>query len=817
MTAVALDRAGAQPPLWRSMTSRGVAGIGVALLGAVLSLAPARAAAQRRPTVARIQVSPPDGQVDVGKTITFYATAYDPTNNLVESATSFTWTSSNAHASIDQYGNATGVSAGVTIITARYGTGTRARTSQVTLTVTPPGTQPQPQAATQPTAPSQPRGARGGAACAAQERQPEGSGPAEGLVVNPLQLVLVKGESQQLQFRAVRADGANADRVCIQFSIDPGGERVAQVDSFGLVTSVGDTGHAMLRAVVPGTGRWPPKQIAIEVRGDSVRFSQGEVSLPPGAQDTLQVVVPAENNRALNPAMFQFVSSDTTRVRVSPVLPVVTAIAPGSARVTASSSVYPDIHATVTVHKPVVRLAGTPASDSITVAINGSLRLGYRLIAADSTAVEGVPIRWDLPDTTLARFDTATLTVRGVRPGNTVVTLHALTDRDHERFQRWYVRVVAGGLQMETPRLGIELGGRRALAVSLLDEARRPLGPAAARWTTSDSSVARVSDAQAVAVAMGHAVLEARSPWDSTATADVYVVGDLLVVGSKGGRWGLYMVDRSEPTRAMPLSQDSGLVSQPAWARDWRHIAYTVTAHGRPSGSALYVANADGSGAVRVTQDSGAVRRPCFVGPDGDRIVFESTRGGGKPQLYVVGRDGSARRQLTGGDAPNSQPDVSPDGRKVLFTSLRAQNYDIYEIGLDGTGEQRLTADPRPDDSPQYAADGKSFYFLQLDGGKPPTKRVYRQDLTPGALPVPVTPIGLYVQAYSVSADGRTLALTLLEESPDGRSVARVVLYDAGDQSSTPLAVPGLDALAWPAFRPPPSAPAAAAAAPASH
>jgi len=140
------------------MTLRRVAGMAVALFGAAVSLAPVPASAQRRPAVASIQITPPEPQVEAGKTITLYATAYDVGNNLIGEITDFHWTSNSGHATIDQNGTATGVSAGVATITARYGTGARAKASQVTLTVTAPGGQPQPQAATQPAAA---RGARG--------------------------------------------------------------------------------------------------------------------------------------------------------------------------------------------------------------------------------------------------------------------------------------------------------------------------------------------------------------------------------------------------------------------------------------------------------------------------------------------------------------------------------------------------------------------------------------------------------------------------------------------------------------------------------
>ncbi len=798
------------------MTSRVVAGLVAALAGTALLLAPVPAAAQRRsPAVASIQVSPPDGQVAPGKTIPFTAAGYDAQNNVIPSALEFEWTSTNPRvATIDAYGVATGVAVGVTIIKAQFGRGTRAKVGEVTLQVTAPGVEPQPQAATQPApapspaAPATPRGARvTGPGCAAQDREPDGSGAAEGLLVSQLRLTLVKGESQQLQFRAVKGDGTNAEKVCIQFSIDPGGERIAQVDSFGVVTSVGDTGHAVLRAAVPGRS-WQPKQISVDVRSDSVVFNQREISLAPGTQDTLQVVVPAQNGRVLNPEMFQFSSSDSTKVRVSPVQPIVTALAPGNARITASSSVYPDIHAIINVHKPIVRLAGTPAADTVTIAINATLKLDYRLIASDSTTVEGVPVHWTMPDTTIARFDSNTLTLRGVKAGNTVVTIHAQADRDHERFLHWYVHVVAGGLQLASPRFGLGVGARRPMAVSLLDDARHPLGPASdLRWTSTDTAVARMAADSVLGTGMGHAELTARSAWDSTAVADAYVVGDLLLSAQRGGRWDLLMLQHTDPAKLLALTADSAIELQMAWAPDWTRVAYVATpAPPHPEQFDLFVANANGGDARRVVHDTVPAHSPAFVGPAGDQIVFASGRSG-KSQLFVINRDGTGRRQLTSGTYANTQPAVSPDGRQVLFVSLRGGMYNIYEMNIDGTGEQKLTSG-RVDDSPSFAPDGRSFYYLSRTL-TPPGKRVFSQDLSTG-VPTAITPPDVFVDDYSVSADGRTVAMYVVpqDQTHDG---PHVELLDRTTGVRTRLVPPGVDKLGSPDFRPaaPPAAPAA--------
>ena len=787
------------------MTSRQLAVLTVACVGAALLL-PTAGVAQRQPAVAAVQIQPAEFQVQVGMTSQAFVQAYDRAGNALIEVTNFSWRSNKTNiATVDSTGNVTGRSPGIALITARYGTGRTAIVSEAaTVEVVGTGVAPQPQAQASGSA-AQLAAAR---ACrlgggAAVTHQPVGTGPADGLFVNPQRVRLIKGESAQLQYHTVRGlAGEPAEPACILFSVD--GTRVAQVDSFGLVSSVSDTGHTVLTVTVPGA-RWAPKQIAVEVSGDSVQFSQRGVSLVPGVVDTLDLVV-AKDRRRLDPAYtsFQFQSSDTTKVRVSTVAPIITGVAPGTATVTATSGFFPNIVTTVTVHPPILRVVGTPPDSLITLAMQSTGTIGVRFYGADTaTPVEGVPVRWTHPDSTIARFDTATMTLRGLKMGDTRLRVAARASQADSIFRSWHVRVVAGGLQIATPRIALSVGEQMPLAVQLLDDSRRPIGPASGlTWRSSGDSAARVADGRVMAVGFGHAELQARSPWDSTVTVDVYVVGDLLLAANRGGRWDLYMADRSDLSRARPLTQDTALESQPAWSPDWRRVAYTVTRHSRSALSDLFVANADGSGAVRLTDDSAVVRAPSFVPPSGEQVVFESSRGpDGWPQLYVITRTGTGRRQLTR-DAPSSHPDVSPDGRKVLFVSFRAQNYDVYEMNIDGTGGQRLTTDPRPEDSPAYAGDGKSFYFLRQEGGKPATKRVYRQDLLPGAPAVPVTPVGVFVQAFSVSGDGHTLALTVLDPTADGGGTPRVELFDVATQVRRPLAIPGLSALAWPAFRP---------------
>jgi hypothetical protein len=773
---------------------------------------PTSGMAQRQPAVASVQIQPSELQVQVGQTTQAFVQAYDRAGNALISVTTFTWRSDKPNiATVDSTGLVSGLAPGVAMITARYGRGRTARTSEpARVDVVGSGVAPQPQAQAGPGAPAQPSAARGrpgGMGCAAMARQPPGTGVADGLYVSPQRVRLIKGESAQLEYHTVKgAAGEVAEPACIVFTVDAG--RVAQVDSVGLVSSVGDTGHAVLTVTVPGA-RWAPKQIMVEVSGDSVQFLQRALTLAQGALDTLQLVV-TKDRRRLDPAhtSFQFVSSDSTKVRVSPVAPIVTALEPGTASIRATSGFFPDIAATVRVHPPIRRLISTPPDTLITLAMQGSTTLGLRFHGADTTPIEGVQVHWTLPDSTVARLDTATLVLRGLRAGDTRMRVAVRASRTDSIFRGWRVRVVAGGLQMVTPRLGLPVGEQAPLVVQLLDERRRPLGPATAlTWRSSADSIVRIAEGRAVGVAMGHAQLQARATWDSTATAEAYVVGDLLLPAARGGHWDLLMVQRGNPPRVRPVTQDSALETQVAWAPDWTQIAY-VAAPPRSELFDLYVANADGSDARRLVHDSVPAHAPVFVGPAGDQIVFEAGRSG-KTQLFIINKDGTGRRQLVTGVAPSSHADVSPDGRRVLYVSLRDRNYNIYQMSLDGTGtEQRLTTGTR-DDSPAYAPDGKTFYYLRREGVSPPSQRVYSQDLTTGVA-TPLTPDGVYVIGFSVSADGRTLALTV--QPPSAQGVPDVELFDRVTGVRTELVLPGVERVGGPAFRP-----AAPQGPPASH
>jgi TolB protein len=154
-----------------------------------------------------------------------------------------------------------------------------------------------------------------------------------------------------------------------------------------------------------------------------------------------------------------------------------------------------------------------------------------------------------------------------------------------------------------------------------------------------------------------------------------------------------------------------------------------------------------------------------FPGDNG-RIVFDSTRDGGQPQIYSMSADGTNEVQLTDG-AANSEPAYAPDGRRIVFRSERDGNAEIYVMNPDGTGLRRLTNDPATDTAPAFTQEGTNIVFTSNRGQRNGGTAIYRvnilgTDLTQLTFPFPV---GSRDQNPTVSADGSRLLFGGIRQS----------------------------------------------------
>jgi eukaryotic-like serine/threonine-protein kinase len=112
--------------------------------------------------------------------------------------------------------------------------------------------------------------------------------------------------------------------------------------------------------------------------------------------------------------------------------------------------------------------------------------------------------------------------------------------------------------------------------------------------------------------------------------------------------------------------------------------------------------------------------------PDGRRIAFTSERSGSGQEIWIADADGQNLTRVTRGPGgAQGWPGWSPDGRTVVFDSVAEDgNRDVWTINVDGSDLRRITRDPAHDILPSWSHDGHFIYFSSNRTGRREVWRV---------------------------------------------------------------------------------------------
>lgn len=194
--------------------------------------------------------------------------------------------------------------------------------------------------------------------------------------------------------------------------------------------------------------------------------------------------------------------------------------------------------------------------------------------------------------------------------------------------------------------------------------------------------------------------------------------------------------------------------------------------------SDLFIMNVDGTEQTRLVRGSSAT-----WSPDGKQIAYHaSASGSGRPikkdpgaastdsDIFTLNvgdilakKSGAAPRNLTHNpDAVDDDPDWSPDGTRIVYTSHAATDNpvnsvtaEIYVINADGTGSPvRLTNNNEEERGPAWSADGTRIAFICRRGGPDFELCVMNAD---GSNQIQLTDNGLFDGTSSWSPDGKRI------------------------------------------------------------
>jgi len=193
----------------------------------------------------------------------------------------------------------------------------------------------------------------------------------------------------------------------------------------------------------------------------------------------------------------------------------------------------------------------------------------------------------------------------------------------------------------------------------------------------------------------------------------------------------------------------------------------------------VYVMNPDGTDQTRITFDPRVDQQPD-ISPNGRHIVYCSTRitetnPEGDLEIFVMNADGSNPRQLTsnGVGINDAWPRWSPNGKQIVFHSNVDGNFEIYIINADGTDLTRVTDYSGVDQFPEWSPNGKRFAIRR-------DTDIYLIN-TDGSDPIQLTNNATLDQMASWSPNGKQIAFM---SARDGYCSVYVMSSDGSDQTN---------------------------------
>ena len=179
-------------------------------------------------------------------------------------------------------------------------------------------------------------------------------------------------------------------------------------------------------------------------------------------------------------------------------------------------------------------------------------------------------------------------------------------------------------------------------------------------------------------------------------------------------RSSLEIFDITTDNRKVIMVEDAHFEA-PNWSRDGEY--FIINQKGK-----LYKISMDGKSKDNIPIDNlGKMNNDHGISFDGKTLAvsnnddIEGTESNGS-RIYTTSILGGKPKLITP-QYVSYWHGWSPDGKYLVYTAQRNDNFDIYRIPSKGGKEKRLTYSPALDDGPEYSPDGKYIYYNTVESG----------------------------------------------------------------------------------------------------
>ena len=161
---------------------------------------------------------------------------------------------------------------------------------------------------------------------------------------------------------------------------------------------------------------------------------------------------------------------------------------------------------------------------------------------------------------------------------------------------------------------------------------------------------------------------------------------------------------------------------------DGRQLIFQSKRDGRACDQ-IYAMNIDGTNVRMISNGEGRTTCSYFF-KGGKKVLYASTFGGKKEcppdpdyskgyvwaiypeyDIYTSKPDGTDIKPLTTTKGYDAEATISPDGKKIVFTSMRDGDLDLYSMDASGKNVKRLTTELGYDGGAFFSPDGKQIVY----------------------------------------------------------------------------------------------------------